>query len=31
MIIGFNVLVAAGAPAHETRDVLNRARAVARG
>jgi AcrR family transcriptional regulator len=31
MIIGFNVLVAAGAPAHETRDVLDRARAVARG
>ena len=31
MIIGFNLLVAAGAPAHETRDVLDRARAVARG
>jgi AcrR family transcriptional regulator len=31
MIIGFNLLVAAGAPANETRDVLDRARAVARG
>jgi TetR/AcrR family transcriptional repressor of nem operon len=31
MVIAFNVLLAAGAPAHETRDVLDRARAVARG
>ena len=31
MIIAFNLLVAAGAPAHESREVLDRARTVARG
>ena len=31
VIIDFNLLVAAGAQANETRDVLDRARAVAHG